>query len=43
MWDSIQLLEASSQPHPGFWKLLMLLMEYQLRQEKKKVKRELEP
>lgn len=38
-WDSIQLLNASS--HPGFLKLFMLLMEYQLRQEKG-VRRELE-
>lgn len=41
-WDSIQLLNASSQSNPGFWKLFMLLMQYQSRQRKKGVKRELE-
>lgn len=37
-WDSVQLLNASSRSNPRFWKLFTLLMEFQLRQKKKKSK-----
>lgn len=39
-WDPIQLLNASSPSYSGFWKLLKLLIEYQLlKTEKKKSER----